>query len=352
MTRDEAFLADICERPDVDAPRLIYADWLDENGDPDRAEFIRLQVELTATPRFADGRLIEPLRPRRRKGDTSPRPPPLRERDLRARILLRRHGKEWRAGVPRWARAPRFRRGFVGLVHAEAADWLRASHRLRKRFPIEGLHVDYLAPPHGEELLRGGSLRGLRDLAVPGLSYWPGLVELLASSSLTSLVELDLSRSVTSGAGLAGLADSPHLTGLWRLELWSNHLVAGDAPALVRWAGRAGLKHLALGDNDLGDDGVRALAGCPALSGLTHLLLDRNGIGPDGAAALAASPHLAGLVELGLIGNPLGPRGAAALASSPHLNKLRRLNVAATSLGGHEPFRALQRRFGGFVVRM
>ena len=34
MTRDEAFLADILEHPDDDAPRLVYADWLEEQEDP------------------------------------------------------------------------------------------------------------------------------------------------------------------------------------------------------------------------------------------------------------------------------------------------------------------------------
>src|SRR4051794_27217534 len=42
----EAFLGDIIEHPDDDAPRLVYADWLDENGNPERAEFIRAQVRL------------------------------------------------------------------------------------------------------------------------------------------------------------------------------------------------------------------------------------------------------------------------------------------------------------------
>lgn len=42
----DSFLRAICENPDDDAPRLIYADWLDENGDADRAEFIRLQIEI------------------------------------------------------------------------------------------------------------------------------------------------------------------------------------------------------------------------------------------------------------------------------------------------------------------
>jgi uncharacterized protein (TIGR02996 family) len=35
----------IREFPDNDAPRLVYADWLDEQGDP-RGEFIRVQCEL------------------------------------------------------------------------------------------------------------------------------------------------------------------------------------------------------------------------------------------------------------------------------------------------------------------
>lgn len=35
----------ILQDPADDLPRLIAADWLDENGDPDRAEFIRLGIE-------------------------------------------------------------------------------------------------------------------------------------------------------------------------------------------------------------------------------------------------------------------------------------------------------------------
>jgi serine/threonine-protein kinase len=42
MSDDDAFLRAIADAPDDDAPRLVYADWLDEHGQPDRAEFIRL----------------------------------------------------------------------------------------------------------------------------------------------------------------------------------------------------------------------------------------------------------------------------------------------------------------------
>ena len=34
MTDDEAFIRAIVDAPGDDAPRLIYADWLDERGDP------------------------------------------------------------------------------------------------------------------------------------------------------------------------------------------------------------------------------------------------------------------------------------------------------------------------------
>jgi uncharacterized protein (TIGR02996 family) len=43
---DAALLAAIRAAPDDDAPRLVYADWLDEHGQPERAEFIRVQCEL------------------------------------------------------------------------------------------------------------------------------------------------------------------------------------------------------------------------------------------------------------------------------------------------------------------
>ena len=45
-----AFLARIREQPDDDGPRLIFADWLDENDEPERAAFVRAQIELARTP--------------------------------------------------------------------------------------------------------------------------------------------------------------------------------------------------------------------------------------------------------------------------------------------------------------
>src|SRR6516225_6153600 len=50
-TDRDALLAAICAAPDEDTPRLVFADWLDENGSPNWAALIRAECELA---RLAD----------------------------------------------------------------------------------------------------------------------------------------------------------------------------------------------------------------------------------------------------------------------------------------------------------
>ena len=45
MNEEHSFLKAILERPDDDATKLVYADWLEEQGDP-RAEYLRLMVKV------------------------------------------------------------------------------------------------------------------------------------------------------------------------------------------------------------------------------------------------------------------------------------------------------------------
>jgi uncharacterized protein (TIGR02996 family) len=52
MTDGDALLRAIIAHPDGDVPRLVYADWLEENGDPARAQFIRVQCEIARYPEF------------------------------------------------------------------------------------------------------------------------------------------------------------------------------------------------------------------------------------------------------------------------------------------------------------
>src|ERR1700680_1652632 len=94
MTHDD-FLQAIIERPDDDAPRLIFADWLEDHGEPERAAFIRVQLDLAKVAEKDE----------RRHG--------LEERE---KELLARHEEEWvrpvRNCVVSWA----FQRGFITEV--------------------------------------------------------------------------------------------------------------------------------------------------------------------------------------------------------------------------------------------
>jgi uncharacterized protein (TIGR02996 family) len=67
VTDREALYRAVVATPSDDAPRLILADWLDENGEADLAAFVRIQCELVRlppSPILLDCRAV--LRPRRR----------------------------------------------------------------------------------------------------------------------------------------------------------------------------------------------------------------------------------------------------------------------------------------------
>lgn len=58
VERDK-FLRTIRENPDDDTARLVYADWLQERGEEDRAEFIRVQCATENTEFVCDSRDID-----------------------------------------------------------------------------------------------------------------------------------------------------------------------------------------------------------------------------------------------------------------------------------------------------
>ena len=103
MTHDDAFLQDILANPDDDTPRLIYADWLEERGDP-RGEFIRVQCRLA----------------RMSAGDQ--RRPPLEQQE---RELLTRHQDEWLGSLRPLLAGWSFRRGFLDMVAVPASLYLQ-----------------------------------------------------------------------------------------------------------------------------------------------------------------------------------------------------------------------------------
>src|SRR5438093_1127867 len=65
MSTEAQFLAEIESRPDDRSVRLVYADWLEEHGEEERAEAVRVEEEMRRVPICSD-RYWE-LKPRRNK---------------------------------------------------------------------------------------------------------------------------------------------------------------------------------------------------------------------------------------------------------------------------------------------
>src|SRR5262245_42543480 len=107
---DRAFLDDIAAHPDEDALRLVYADWLDENAQPHRAEFIRLQCRLAQMDEHDPERL---------------------DLELRQDEFLFVNRYEW-PPLPQWARMLHnlHRRGFLDRTSMTAADLLKRGHTI------------------------------------------------------------------------------------------------------------------------------------------------------------------------------------------------------------------------------
>jgi uncharacterized protein (TIGR02996 family) len=275
MTEDEALLRAVLATPDDDAPRLVYADWLDEHGDPARAAFIRTQVELARRPADPD-RVLQ-----------------LRKAEV---ALLRANRAAWTAWVPGWAEARTFRRGFVEGIRADAADWIANADEVRLRTPLSAVQLDgreELAVP----VLRGRSLDGLRALTL-SVPVPAGAWEHLAgSASLGQLRELNLNSKGPADELVSALVNSTSLPALRTLRLTWCTLGDEHSARLVGhpWVGR--LRTLDLRNNFITDEGGRALIDSPHLDRAQVLNLRGNPVA-DGRLADALRRRFGGRVRL------------------------------------------------------
>jgi uncharacterized protein (TIGR02996 family) len=241
MSLKEAFVRDVIENPEDNAPRLIYADWLEENGDPARAELIRLQIlewKMTGDkwgPSPYSRRIMELFRPNR-------------DRWVREELPGWLH-KEHYIG---------FRRGFAEGVGTTALRLVQKAEELWRAAPVQKL------------ILRGAG----------------GRVKALAACPfLARVTELMLMNSV-GDEDMIALASSPHLGKLTELDLSNSQVGDAGARALATCPGLAGLTMLDLHISRVGDEGALALAASPYLNHLERLDLICNPISPAARATL------------------------------------------------------------------
>jgi uncharacterized protein (TIGR02996 family) len=365
---EAGLLQDVCANPADDVPRLVYADWLEDNGDPQRAEFIRTHVEMA---KLGEGH--------RRHASLF----------QRAQALLMRNASVWHGELPDWAR-PRgyglgsYDRGFLREIHCTARQWLKGAKTLLRTVPVDHLSVSNATGKVGElcrhpgfervrslgffERLTPGDVAELAAwspagsglelrmhtttlqdegvLALAKLPFLPRLRSLclsynrigedgaraVAAAPLSSLEVLLLTSNRIGDAGVAALAASSFLPRLTRLDLSWVAIGRAGVRALAAAKSPLALASLDLSHNSIGDEGLAALAGSAALANLRHLRLADAGVGPAGVVALTGSPHLTRFESLDLLNNPLGDAAAVALAGWPGATSLRDVLLTRTGI--------------------
>jgi uncharacterized protein (TIGR02996 family) len=296
MTNEEAFRSAILEAPEDDTPRLVYADWLDDHGNAERADFIRIQCKLAKMARDH---------------------PKRSSLEGREQELLQRHGWEWAeafgARVSQWE----FRRGFIESVEMSLETSLDEILGVLQNAPIRRIrdlsqfcHLDGVveALPHfqrltglefwclyafDDELLRrilsSPHLANLRTLVLHhdrngNLAEENVIVEALSSPHRTNLKQLAVNvDSMWRGPSrniLKAIAGSPYLRQLRSLNL-TNAGDEGNEPlmdretiqVLGRSANLAGLERLDMGQTSFSLEAWDEVLRWPWLSRLKWLRL-------------------------------------------------------------------------------
>lgn len=155
-----ALLAAVKADPDADTPRLLFADWCDDNGEPERAEFVRANVTLSRAPRSGCCDRV---------GNTlAADPPGVVPCACPWAELTRRHGDLLPAGgfpgclpfeaVHCWAdhgpdpvppgRRVNWVRGFVDRVACPAADWLAHADAILAEHPVRAVRLTTVPEIH------------------------------------------------------------------------------------------------------------------------------------------------------------------------------------------------------------
>jgi len=346
MTATEAgFLQTIRESPEDDTPRLIFADWLADQGDPERGELIRLECELARS-------IGEELRPW--KTVLQPRDVQcLRQREQ----LLGANRQRWLGALDRSSCRVDFRHGLLRLrldaeellqagcqsaVESGLPAWLQtleivgdlplAAPWLDLLAPwLDGLaHLILLSPPPPmalESLLRRPELGRLRRLEVlePTLSVRQ-LASLLRCPEIEALESLSLVSTDASGEALGWLSD--HLGECLRHLDLSHAVIANPSRAVF-----ANLETLALAANPLGPEGISQLFARVEIPRLRSLNLINTGLGDAGVGVVCRQYSLQALEVLDLRRNAVGDEGAIRLASAWRLRQLRELDLGSNRIG-------------------
>lgn len=171
-----AFQRAIVADPDDDAPRLVFADWMDEHDRSQWASLIRLQIELARLEQTGQGQApaAEALR-RKEREYLRPVSVDLLFWAVDACPGLVEMSFRPYSAIPTIVGADRvtFRRGFVEEVTCTAAEWLRHGQAVRERQPIRDLRLarcDAISRDQWYQMIP--ALTGLREVVPEDAPDW------------------------------------------------------------------------------------------------------------------------------------------------------------------------------------
>ncbi len=217
MTSDgDALFRAICEQPWEDTPRLVYADWLEENGHSQRAEFIRVQIEIA------------------RLGMNLRKP----ELVARASLLHRESCGAWTRGSPT---GPGVRigrdltRGFYHEVAFERLQvFLEYADTVFNWTPIDTMSIQLRSDAMLREVLASRYVSRLTKFSLLSQNGDVACEYLASCPNLAHLTELEFPASQATDAGAMLLANSPHLSSLARLRLGTAPLTKPTIALLTK----------------------------------------------------------------------------------------------------------------------
>jgi uncharacterized protein (TIGR02996 family) len=358
MSEEAALLGAIRDNPDEDTPRLVYADWLQENDQVERAEFIRLQCEAVRMPRDSQ------------------------ERGLmlgRATVLKEKHNSAWFGSLEKQFRSCIIERGFVSRLCDDAEKFQKHSPMVEKYAPVLESAAVWFVKDTASDLLALPFARFVRRLSM-GEVMPPSLAALAQAKLPANIDDLTLYTETLREADVAlAFLEAPFVRTPQRLSLVLDFMAADSddvelaephslrvlerldlpnlrgfgtwgindavAEAIAAWPGLARLDELLFGLTWIVDSALSRILASPLFPDIRQAFLDENFLKDGSCIAVAQCAKFASAKYLDLGENTISDEGAIALADSPYMANLEYLSLWNNHLTRKGDMR-LRQRFG------
>ncbi|MFT5527418.1 MAG: hypothetical protein ACI9HK_005400 [Pirellulaceae bacterium] len=323
---DQSFLREIIKDPDNDDPRLIYADYLEETGDP-LGELIRIQCDLAKMT--GDDRNYAVL-------------------EKRQFALLKKHKSRWLGAIAEMTRIAKIYRGFVRDIVLGARQFIAHHRTLFQLAPIRNATVVKVSSKSFKEFAECESLARLDSLKLSDVPLETAeFRKLFESPYLTRLKRFSVGVYGTNVGIYHVIGKSRLAEEVCELELSGNAMQSEGMVALLQESRFRQLETLSCDRNGIDNVGMVAIANTRCLTTLRTLHIGRSLIGPDGMAALANSANVTGLRTLTLNENYIQDSGLVDLFSSRNFGHLSSLGVARNHLTDDGFTKVATSNFGG-----